>query len=44
MKKENGNYYSHGLYRGYIGKMEKNVETTLEGLGSRFFLIWDLGF
>ena len=26
--KENGNYYN-GLHRGYIGTMEKNMETTI---------------
>ena len=35
--------YHWGLYRGYIGKMEKNMETTI--LGSRFwaFKVWVLG-
>ena len=27
-EKENGNYYN-GLYRGYIGIMEKKMETTV---------------
>ena len=27
--KENGNYYNIGGYRGYIGIMEKKMETTI---------------
>ena len=29
--KENGNYGAIGLYRGYIGIMEKQMETTVTG-------------